>query len=708
MSKLYSVIFCAILCFAFIDKRHKADELNTASEGCFYDNPEESGAFAHKALQVAMEADYSTEIVRAYVNLSRQYNFVGNYSRALDSLYQAVGYINEIPETLANQLLLSISQTHISMNSDSLTLDQYIALRNTEVYLVKNYSVLMDLSDYYTNHYNYFKANDNLQKALVFAQTLQDTGRIAQTQLKIGALAQNIQRYDRVPVYLAPALRYFQQQADSSQMAYILGLWADSQYELNHTASADSLYLLALHYSKPEHGNYYHMLINMAKVNSQQGKNQLALDFYQNALQVMQGNYNAEKACVFNAIGKLQLSMKAFTFSKNSFDSALWYARKYHDFENLEIALVGKADIAEINGNFELAVELIRNSKIAQQRSNEQKEIDAIARSNAYFDNRFKDLQIVDLRQDKYVKNLMLDQQQTKNDFLLLILFAFIFGVALLMLWLVQLRKNTRLVESNAVMIKAHNQELMAINEMLGESQEELLRANGIKDRMFSIIGHDAKGPLINIRNQIYGILSNPQLDRSLLLELQQAEGAVDSVIMLINDLLNWALMQGQKIVPRNEVVDFHSIVEENIRLYEKLIQNKQLEVHYPDFSGVKLISDVQMLSFCLRNLLSNAVKFTPQKGRIKIDFLEREEDVLIQLMDSGAGMSEAQLAEVFSPSEGFYPVGAKAGGVGFGLPMTARFVESLGGEISGYFNEEGMWLFEICLQSQPVGQPLI
>ncbi|MBB3699000.1 HAMP domain-containing histidine kinase [Flammeovirga yaeyamensis] len=656
---------------------------NDSAEDLFYDAPLESYKMAEKALAAAHKVSSTHEIVRAYVNLSRYYTFKENYQRSLDSLYVGVEYINDIPRETAEQLLLSISQNHVILHSDNLTFDQFINSNDEEKFWRKNYNVLIKLSAYYYNNYNYLNANDNLQKALVLAQNLQDSTYISEVNYQIGRLAVAIEKYDRSLVYFNKSLPYTLASNDSVRASKIYSYMGESQMILNEYITADSLFQLALSYSSQQNENQYLVLKNLGKFHFNQGKYATSRSYYNKALQSMGNNFDAEKAFIFNELGDLSIINHSLSESKMYYDSAIWYSKRFQDFKNLEEALVGLSDIAERRKDYKLSNELLKNSKIAQAKSNEQKEMEAISYSNAYFDTYFKDLQIIDLRQDKYIKDLILEQEKVKTNLLIVILIVVLLGGVLLVLWFLQTRKNAKLEREKAKVAREHNDELMLINDVLSQSQKELLNANQIKDRMFSVIGHDAKGPLISVRNQVFGLIGKVDKDSSVYEELVNSEILIDNVIRLINDLLNWAMLQDEKIELNIEKVDFKEILETNLSLYKQVIDRKNIafDINLP--SNTILDTDYQLLSFCVRNLLSNALKYSPEGGEIEISSKRKETSFSLSISDNGPGIGEHQRETIFLMPESFIAPSPDREGLGFGLPMTARFVKLLKGDIS-------------------------
>jgi two-component system sensor histidine kinase BaeS len=118
------------------------------------------------------------------------------------------------------------------------------------------------------------------------------------------------------------------------------------------------------------------------------------------------------------------------------------------------------------------------------------------------------------------------------------------------------------------------------------------------------------------------------------------------------------------------------------------------------------LIGDEIYLSRAVTNLITNAINFTPSGGEIAIDVYGRGEDVVIQVADSGIGISEEDLPHIFDRFFKSDPArSGEKGGTGLGLPITKKIVEAHGGtiEVESVLGEGSTFRLVLPLKSAPV-----
>jgi PAS domain S-box-containing protein len=222
--------------------------------------------------------------------------------------------------------------------------------------------------------------------------------------------------------------------------------------------------------------------------------------------------------------------------------------------------------------------------------------------------------------------------------------------------------------------------------EALAQSEIKLRELNTIKDKFFSIIAHDLRGPF----NGLFGLLDMVREDfdeigvKTVKENLETINYILRNLFQLLEDLLEWGRIQRNAIEfsPINEnisrtiknVVDLYSINAKN--------KNINLSVELPDCLNVAY--DKKMISTVVRNLLTNAIKFTQPWGSIKIITENEADQVKVTVQDTGIGISNNNLQRLFNLTEYFSTQGTNnEGGTGLGLILCKEFVEKHGGKIS-------------------------
>lgn len=219
----------------------------------------------------------------------------------------------------------------------------------------------------------------------------------------------------------------------------------------------------------------------------------------------------------------------------------------------------------------------------------------------------------------------------------------------------------------------------------LSERESTLRELNAQKDKFFSIIAHDLKGPF----NAILGLseLLLEQINEKDYKEIdtyakiigQSSKRAFD---LLIN-LLEWARAQTGKLEFTPENIDVADLIKENIRLLESNAEQKAIAMNENIQHSMIAFADKQMINTVLRNLISNAIKFTQKGGEIKVVAENRAKDILISVIDNGIGIAPERIEHLFRIDKSNSTPGTEnEHGTGLGLMLCKDFVEKHGGKI--------------------------
>jgi signal transduction histidine kinase len=146
----------------------------------------------------------------------------------------------------------------------------------------------------------------------------------------------------------------------------------------------------------------------------------------------------------------------------------------------------------------------------------------------------------------------------------------------------------------------------------------------------------------------------------------------------LVGDLIDVASVEAGKLRVAPSIHSALELLTMATSVYEPLAKERRQSLSTASVRDVNILVDLPRGAQVLGNLLSNAIKFTPQAGRIHVGFETTQDEVVYFVADSGPGVSEQQAAHIFKR---FVSSGPSAG-LGLGLFIAARIVESHGGRI--------------------------
>ncbi len=208
--------------------------------------------------------------------------------------------------------------------------------------------------------------------------------------------------------------------------------------------------------------------------------------------------------------------------------------------------------------------------------------------------------------------------------------------------------------------------------------------ANRAKTRYITAISHELRTPL----NSILGYAQLLEEDAAMPAHRRQAVGVIrrggDHLLGLIEGTLDVARIEAGKLTLQPEPLRFAETMEELARLIElqALSKGVRFERHFGALPAVVRV-DERRLRQILINLLGNAVKFTAS-GQVEFHVTHTREMARFDIVDSGPGMSEDELARVFEPFARGSAAGRTAvGGTGLGLTIAKMLTDLMGGELT-------------------------
>jgi len=213
----------------------------------------------------------------------------------------------------------------------------------------------------------------------------------------------------------------------------------------------------------------------------------------------------------------------------------------------------------------------------------------------------------------------------------------------------------------------------------------ELELLNRQKDRFFSIIAHDLRSPF----NALMGFSSHlvDKADRLSADQVKEFSGYVhqsaEQVFKLLENLLDWARLQMERVEHNPVSFNVPEIVRRTVDVLGPVAEGKNIRL-IDDTSDLQTYADPDMIDTVIRNLVNNAIKFTPENVSITVSATRKETHIEINVADTGIGIDEARISDMFSLAQTSNSTSGTAGeaGTGLGLILCKELVERNNGEI--------------------------
>ena len=230
---------------------------------------------------------------------------------------------------------------------------------------------------------------------------------------------------------------------------------------------------------------------------------------------------------------------------------------------------------------------------------------------------------------------------------------------------------------------KKLNKELKEKSQAVIERESELHEINKTKTKLFSIIGHDLRGPIGALQSLLKMFTDGEITKNEFLSFIPKLKTDVENISFTLNNLLSWGQNQLNGVVTKPKRVSLDKLVISNVQLLSELASSKFIKIINQLPENPQIWADQNQIDIVIRNLLSNAIKFTPDNGLITIEAEEKSNMWQISIRDTGIGMTNEIQRKIFQNSTNVTTYGTNnEKGTGLGLSLCKEMVLKNKGEI--------------------------
>ncbi len=493
------------------------------------------------------------------------------------------------------------------------------------------------------------KQNEDTKNRVILSLILNETGRINVAYGKIDDAFENFE----IALEIARELSLPAREADAlfhlGQVLTLKGKYNESLK--NHKEALRIRRSLSDKVKEAQSLNEVGELYRLMKNDERSLANHVA------ALEIRQKIKNkADIAESYNNIGVLYFQQKIFKRAIANLDLALDAGREVQESNQIYKSYDYLSRCYKEQKDFKRAIEYRESCSAMQDlMQGEKNERELLEAQNQYLMEK-KEIEIGKLEVNQRNREKIIEEQEKQQKFLFALI-ALSIVVVILVLYLYAMKRKSNL----------------ALQEI-----------NDTKDKLFSIIGHDLKGPL-NSFTAFSSLLIN-HADKLTKEEIKTLSVDLDkslkNLMALLENLLEWSRSQTGNIDFKAEEFDLSTMLSENIELLKGQAANKKITLISEYKTGLLAKAHSNSINTVVRNLLSNAIKFTPEGGKITLN-IEEGKQWLVSVTDTGVGMSQATIHSLFELGTKHSTLGtAKEKGTGLGLILCKDFVEKNGGTI--------------------------
>jgi PAS domain S-box-containing protein len=214
------------------------------------------------------------------------------------------------------------------------------------------------------------------------------------------------------------------------------------------------------------------------------------------------------------------------------------------------------------------------------------------------------------------------------------------------------------------------------------EARAEAERASRTKDEFLAVLGHELRNPLAPMVTalELMKLRSTAAPPR----ELEVLRRQVTHMMRLVDDLLDVSRITRGTLELHRAPIELHAVVERALEMVAPMIEQRRhrLDVDVPR-EGLLVLADAERLAQVVANLLTNAARYTPTAGQIAVRAERRENEVILEVRDTGIGIEPELMAMVFDMfMQGPRSSSRAEGGLGLGLALVKSLVAKHDGSV--------------------------
>lgn len=375
----------------------------------------------------------------------------------------------------------------------------------------------------------------------------------------------------------------------------------------------------------------------------------------------------------YNALAKAYSAISQFDSAEYCAIKALGVAQKYQFKPQIKDILLSLKDINFARGNYKKALLYADSVIVMTENLFGENKNKIISQLQQKYELDKKETQIASLQKDNRIQEIEIENQSLwRNIWIgsLSVALLFLFG-----LFSLYRQRDTT------------NRQLNENNRQLNEKNQALFKLNATKDKLFSIISHDLRSPFNTLKATLELMKDNAFSPTEIEKVSSQLHQNVENISYTLDNLLQWSISQMKGAQTNIENVKLDEIIIETTNFYKEVASQKDIELVMVGNANIYVKADKNQLRLIMRNLVNNAIKFTFPKGKVMISAqassISKNNEAEISISDTGVGMSELQLRNLFFPASQSTNGTSGEKGTGLGLLLSKEFIENNDGKIN-------------------------
>lgn len=597
------------------------------------------------------------------------------------------------PDTIRVKFLCTLSDKYLAYEPIKARAyaKEALELSRSLNYLSGEILALNRLGEHEFRRGNYARAVELTSHSLLLAEQIKDSTAMAMAYRVLGNINTfGLKRYDLAENYQMKAYAIYKARKDKEKIASFCGsiTWIYAMNRKN-LEEAQRLADLGIHLSDSLHHNQFlsYNLNSKGLIYMQQNKLDSASKYIDLSIQV--GKQAKDKSVIaYNKYIQGEIYLKKGEPEKAiaTFSAAIDECKKLNlreilkdSYEGLSRSYVSLENYLSAY-NYHLLYSHLKDSLLAWENTQ------MALMGELEFEKVKQEAKIVELEQ----ANL----QASREKFIYGILYVsgFIFLTTAILL---VVRINRQRTKTNNLLEEKNGE--------IAKQNQELKQANDTKDKLFSIIGHDLRSPLISLKGLLTMVIEGQVTDNEFKAFAPKLNQNVTGINETLDNLLQWAKSQMKGWHTQPSVFILANIITKSINLFTSSAREKHIDLKNNVDPSMEIFADQNQIELVFRNLIHNAIKFTPEHGCVCISAERNGSFIKIAITDTGMGMTNEQVQSLFQEYNPYTSRGTSGEkGTGLGLHLCKEMIECNGGQIQAESTEKKGSTFYVTLKSAP------
>ncbi|WP_161971749.1 tetratricopeptide repeat-containing sensor histidine kinase [Algoriphagus kandeliae] len=410
-----------------------------------------------------------------------------------------------------------------------------------------------------------------------------------------------------------------------------------------------------------------------------EGNYDSAVIIYEKALEMARAqDVKSFEAGVIHRLGNAYLLNNQLVEAEKTLQYAVDFCKEYQFMDELAKSHKYLSQVYQKIGDYLSAYEQLNEFSVLNDTLLNKAGRDRLALMQGMFEEDLARSELELLKSQNEAQSYRL---QTSRRYLIFFGFAFLI-IALLSIRLFFLHRNLKKINHN---LTIQQKKIEEQNVALEKQSKELLEINEAKNKLFSILSHDLRSPIGQLKSTL-DLMLQKQLSEEEFYELMDfLKKDVDSINNTLVNTLKWSMSQMEGFEIQSHEFDLSSITKNSLNFLQSSIKAKNLTIFDRTTDRDKVYGDPDLLEVAVRNIISNAIKYSNPGDSITIFSEKGDEWIQYCILDQGIGMEKEQINQILAENHlvtKSQPGTQKEKGSGLGLKLVKEFVKMNGGKI--------------------------